>query len=81
MTYFDELKKSMEYLGSKKDTLFLGQAVEVPGTAMFNTIKGIAKALNDLVVRICKWYDMINELVLLLLFFLGGIFYYTVLIN
>ena len=43
MTYFDELKKSMEYLGSKKDTLFLGQAVEVPGTAMFNTIKGIAK--------------------------------------
>ena len=43
MTYFDELKKSMEYLGSKKDTLFIGQAVEVPGTAMFNTIKGIAK--------------------------------------
>ena len=43
MTYFDELKKSMRYLGSKKDTLFLGQAVEVPGTAMFNTIKGVNK--------------------------------------
>ena len=25
MKYFDELKKSMEYLGSKKDTLFIGQ--------------------------------------------------------
>ena len=33
----------MRYLGSKKDTLFLGQAVEVPGTAMFNTIKGVNK--------------------------------------
>tara|TARA_Y100001970_G_C14205305_1_gene843592 strand:+ start:235 stop:771 length:537 start_codon:yes stop_codon:yes gene_type:complete len=41
MKYFDELKKSMEWLGTKNDTLFLGQAVEVPGTAMFNTIKDI----------------------------------------
>ena len=43
MRYFDELKKSMEYLGSKKDTLFIGQAVEVPGTAMSNTLKNIDK--------------------------------------
>ena len=43
MKYFDELKKSMEYLGSKKDTLFIGQAVEVPGTAMSNTLKNIDK--------------------------------------
>jgi pyruvate/2-oxoglutarate/acetoin dehydrogenase E1 component len=43
MKYFDELKKSMEYLGSKKDTLFIGQAVEVPGTAMSNTLKNINK--------------------------------------
>jgi pyruvate/2-oxoglutarate/acetoin dehydrogenase E1 component len=43
MKYFDELKKSMEYLGSKKDTIFIGQAVEVPGTAMSNTLKNIKK--------------------------------------
>ena len=43
MKYFDELKKSMEYLGGKKDTLFIGQAVEVPGTAMSNSLKNINK--------------------------------------
>ena len=43
MKYFDELKRSMEYLGEKKDTLFVGQAVEVPGTAMSNTLKNIDK--------------------------------------
>jgi len=41
--YFDELKKSMHFLGSKKNTIFIGQAVEVPGTAMSNTLKGISK--------------------------------------
>lgn len=44
MKYFDELKKSMEWIGSKENTIFIGQAVEVPGTAMFNTIKDIDKA-------------------------------------
>ena len=43
MKYFDELKRSMEYLGKKKDTIFIGQAVEVPGTAMSNTLKKINK--------------------------------------
>ena len=43
MKYFDELKKSMEYLGKKKDTIFIGQAVEVPGTAMSNTLKNVNK--------------------------------------
>ena len=41
MTYFDEIKKSMEYLAKNKNTVFLGQAVSVPGTAMFNTLKDI----------------------------------------
>ena len=41
--YFDELKRSMDFLGSKKKTLFIGQAVEVPGTAMSNTLKNISK--------------------------------------
>ena len=43
MKYFDELKRSMEFLGSKKNTIFIGQAVEVPGTAMSNTLKNINK--------------------------------------
>ena len=41
MKYFDELKKSMSYLADNEKTIFIGQAVEVPGTAMTNTLKGI----------------------------------------
>ena len=33
----------MHFLASKKNTIFIGQAVEVPGTAMSNTLKGISK--------------------------------------
>ena len=43
MKYFDELKKSMEWIASNENTIFIGQAVEVPGTAMFNTLKDIEK--------------------------------------
>jgi len=39
--YFDELKKAMNFLGSQKNTIFIGQAVEVPGTAMSNTLSQI----------------------------------------
>lgn len=41
MKYFDELKRSMEWLGEKPDTIFLGQAVEYAGTAMSNTLKEV----------------------------------------
>ena len=41
MKYFDELKKTMEWLSTQQSTVFIGQAVEVPGTAMFNTLKDI----------------------------------------
>lgn len=41
MTYFDELKRSMEWLATKQNTFFMGQAVGSPGTAMFNTLKDI----------------------------------------
>ena len=41
MKYFDELKKSMEWIGEKDSSYFIGQAVECPGTAMFNTLKDI----------------------------------------
>lgn len=43
MAYFDELKRSMEYLSENENTIFIGQAVEVPGTAMSNTLKDIGK--------------------------------------
>ena len=33
----------MKFLGSMKNTVFMGQAVEVPGTAMFNTLKEVPK--------------------------------------
>ena len=33
----------MEFLGSKSDTIFIGQAVSEPGTAMSNTLKDINK--------------------------------------
>lgn len=41
MTYFDELKRSMEFLAADPRTVFMGQAVAVPGTAMSNTLKGV----------------------------------------
>lgn len=43
MKYFNELKKSMEYISKKKDTIFIGQAVEAAGTAMSNTLLNIKK--------------------------------------
>lgn len=43
MRYFNEIKKSMEWLAEKPETCFIGQAVEYPGTAMTNTLSGIAK--------------------------------------
>ena len=52
MKYFNELKKSMEFLSKKDKCIFIGQAVEVPGTAMSNTLKDIkylsVKSVNAL---------------------------------
>lgn len=41
MSYFDELKRSMEMLAEHPDTLFMGQAVACAGTGMSNTLKGV----------------------------------------
>lgn len=41
MKYFDELKRSMEYLARDPRTVFMGQAVAVPGTGMSNTLKDV----------------------------------------
>jgi pyruvate/2-oxoglutarate/acetoin dehydrogenase E1 component len=38
LKYFDELKRAMTWLGEKDNTVFLGQAVQYPGTAMTNTL-------------------------------------------
>ena len=43
MKYADELTKSMTYLSKDPRTIFLGQAVAYPGTAMTNTLKSIPK--------------------------------------
>jgi pyruvate/2-oxoglutarate/acetoin dehydrogenase E1 component len=43
MSYFDELQRAMEWLGSKENTFFLGQAVEYAGTAITNTLKPVPK--------------------------------------
>jgi pyruvate/2-oxoglutarate/acetoin dehydrogenase E1 component len=39
--YSDELTRSMDFLGSKQNSIFIGQAVSVPGTAMRNTLLNI----------------------------------------
>ena len=44
MTYFEELKRSMDYLAAQTGTIFLGQAVAVAGTAMSNTLRDVPKA-------------------------------------
>jgi pyruvate/2-oxoglutarate/acetoin dehydrogenase E1 component len=51
MKYFDELKRSMEFIASKENTLFVGQAVEYEGTAMSNTLQEVeSKKLFELPV-------------------------------
>ena len=51
MKYFDELKKSMQFLSKNEKSVFIGQAVEVPGTPMSNTLQGInSKKLIELPV-------------------------------
>ena len=42
MKYFEELKRSMDFLAQDSRTIFIGQAVEVAGTAMSNTLKDVS---------------------------------------
>ena len=41
MKYFDELKRSMEWLGTKSNTIFLGQAIGFSGHAISNTMVNV----------------------------------------
>ena len=42
LKYKNELIRSMEWLGKKEDTIFIGQAVKYSGNAMYNTTKTIS---------------------------------------
>jgi pyruvate/2-oxoglutarate/acetoin dehydrogenase E1 component len=44
MRYFEELARSMAFLATDPRTVFIGQAVAVPGTAMSNTLEGIDRS-------------------------------------
>ena len=51
MKYFDEMCRAMEFLARNEKTIFLGQAVACPGTAMSNTLKNVdSKKLLELPV-------------------------------
>ena len=41
MTYSEEIKKSMKFLGKNKNTLFLGQSVSVPGNLLFDSLNKV----------------------------------------
>ena len=43
MKYAEQLTKAMDLLSKDPKTIFLGQAVEYPGTAMSNTLKNVPK--------------------------------------
>lgn len=42
MKYFDELKKTMEWVAQQPKTMFVGQTVAGPGTFMFSTLKDVS---------------------------------------
>ncbi len=41
MNYLEETKKAMTWLGKQKDTFFIGQTVEYPGSPMFPSLKDV----------------------------------------
>lgn len=43
MKYFDELKRTMDWLAGQEGTLFMGQAVACPGTGMTNTLVDVPR--------------------------------------
>jgi len=46
MKYKDELIRSMEWLGEKDDTIFLGQSVKYSGNAIFNTLSTLHDSMK-----------------------------------
>ena len=68
MSYFDELKKSMEWLAMKEDTVFLGQSVAYPGNSIFKTLEDIPKEkrwelpiMEDCQLGMCIGLSMVGK--------------------
>lgn len=57
MKYFDELKRTMDWVAEQPDTIFIGQATGVPGTFMFNTISQISED-KRLELPVCESLQM-----------------------
>jgi len=57
MTYKGELTKAMTWLGKQPNTIFIGQAVEYPGTFMYDTLKGVPKE-KLLEMPVCESFQM-----------------------
>ncbi|MDO8580012.1 MAG: hypothetical protein Q7S13_00860 [Candidatus Omnitrophota bacterium] len=43
MKYFDELKRTMEWVAQQPKTIFVGQTVAGPGTFMYQTLRDVSK--------------------------------------
>ena len=43
LRYFDEIKRTMEWVAQQPKTLFLGQTVAGPGTFMYQTLRDVPK--------------------------------------
>lgn len=41
MSYFDQLTKTMTWLGAQPDTIFIGQSIAYPGNAVYKTLSGV----------------------------------------
>ena len=46
MKYKDELIRSMEWVGEKDDTIFLGQSVKYSGNAIYNTLNTLKDSMK-----------------------------------
>ena len=59
MKYFDELKRTMEWVAEQPKTFFLGQTVAGPGTFMYQTLRDLPaeKTLEMPVVHILLFSD------------------------
>jgi pyruvate/2-oxoglutarate/acetoin dehydrogenase E1 component len=41
LTYFDELQRTMTWIGKKPNTIFIGQQVRYPGNALYQSLAGV----------------------------------------
>ncbi len=55
--YFDEIKRTMDWLAERPETLFLGQAVGCPGTFMHATIADVP-AEKRIEMPVCESFQM-----------------------